>query len=148
MNIDDPIARLTYLLAEVPAKLSAISEQALALKPSEDKWSKKEVIGHLIDSAANNHQRFIRIQYESTPTIFYNQNKWNELNHYQRLESKHIIDLWTIYNKHLLEVIKSIPAESLLREGNSGGENNLTLVFLINDYVEHMEHHLKQIISY
>lgn len=120
----------------------------LQFKINPTKWNKKEILGHLIDSAANNYQRFIRIQYENTPVIFYNQNKWNELNQYQQLESKNIIDLWAIYNEHLLEVIKSIPVESLLREGNSGGEKNLTLVFLINDDVEHMEHHLKHIISY
>ncbi len=142
------INRLKLLLENIPSGLYEISEDEFAGKISPDKWSKKQILGHLIDSAANNHQLIIRVQYENTPTIFYDQNKWNELNHYQQLEGGHIIQLWTIYNRHLLEIIKRIPEDRLLRECNCGGEKNVTLQFLIDDYVVHLEHHLKQILNY
>ena len=140
--------RLTEILKIIPPELSKISEEEFSMKVNSDKWSKKEILGHLIDSAANNHHRFIRAQYQNSPTIIYDQNKWNELNHYQLLESKHIIQFWTIYNQHLLEVIKRIPAENLLRQCNVSSENKVTLQFLIDDYVEHLQHHLKQITAY
>jgi len=143
--IDQSLQRLQHLVNTVPAKLESISEQDFCAKPAPGKWSKKEIIGHLIDSAANNHQRFIRIQYETIPRISYDQNAWNQLNHYEQLGSKHVIRFWAMYNQHLVEIIKRIPEPHLSREGNSGGFENLSLGWLINDYVEHMEHHLKQI---
>jgi hypothetical protein len=140
--------RLKQLLEVIPNMLLQLPEDEFSAKANADIWSKKQILGHLIDSAANNHQRFIRVQYESALTIVYDQNKWNALNHYQQLDSKHIIHLWTLYNKHLLEVIKRIPAENLTGECNTGDDKPLTLQFLIDDYVVHMEHHLKQILAY
>lgn len=142
------VNRLKVLLESIPTQLLEISEDLFSMKINSTKWSKKEILGHLIDSAANNHQRFIRVQYENIPTIIYDQNKWNELNHYQQLESKHIIQLWTIYNQHLLEILKRIPEENMCLELNVGNEINVTLQFLMDDYLLHLEHHLKQIVDY
>ncbi len=141
-------SRLEVLLENIPSMLFKISEEEFSLKIHPNKWSKKEILGHLIDSATNNHQRFIRAQYEDVPTIFYDKNKWNELNRYQQLENKHIIQLWTIYNQHLLEIIKRIPNENLAKECYVGNGNIVTLQFLIDDYLVHLEHHLRQIIKY
>ncbi len=142
------VNRLKVLLENIPTLLLEISEDLFSMKINSTKWSKKEILGHLIDSAANNHQRFIRVQYENIPTIKYDQNKWNELNHYQQLESKHIIQLWTIYNQHLLEILKRMPEENMCLELNVGNEINVTLQFLMDDYLLHLEHHLKQIVDY
>ncbi len=101
----------------------------------------------MIDSATNNHQRFIRGQFENIPEISYDQNKWNEFSFYQAINAQQIISFWTSYNKQLLEIIKKIPNDSLTKEVKIK-ENILTLKFLITDYVEHLEHHLKQIIKY
>jgi hypothetical protein len=141
-------SRLKVLLENIPSLLYKISEVEFSIKIRPDKWSKKETLGHLIDSATNNHQRFIRGQYEDIPTIFYDQNKWTELNYYQELENNHIIQLWTIYNRHLLEIIKRIPTKNLANECHVGNGKNVTLQFLIDDYVVHLEHHLRQIIKY
>lgn len=142
------IQRLNELLAILPDRIRQIPEADFVSKPHPDKWSKKQILGHLIDSAANNHQRFVRIQYEDVPMIVYDQNKWNSLNHYQEMDSRTVIMMWTIYNQYLLEVIQYIPDESLLKKGNTGLKELVTLDFLIEDYVNHQEHHLQQIISY
>jgi hypothetical protein len=145
--IEKAISRLNYIIDKVPSILTEISEENMSAKPLPTKWSKKEIIGHLIDSATNNHQRFVRGQFETIPEIRYDQNKWNEYNFYQQIDSKQLILFWTIYNKQLIEIINRIPAENLKRQIKVG-EDLLTLEFLIADYVEHLEHHLKQVIDY
>lgn len=124
-----------------------IDDLNFSKKISPDKWSKKEIIGHLIDSATNNHQRFVRGQFENKPQIVYDQNNWNVYNFYQQIDKNQIIDFWVIYNKQLLELIKRIPPENLQLECFVG-EKSLPLEFLITDYVDHLEHHLKQVVSY
>lgn len=141
------INRLDDLLHTVPSLLAKFSEDELALKPAPDKWSKKEIIGHLIDSATNNHQRFIRGQFEWEPSIAYHQDKWNELNCYRSIDGQQIIAFWEVYNQHLLAIIKRIPEENLTRQVKIG-DNLYPLSFLVVDYVAHLEHHLKQIVTY
>ncbi len=146
--INNVAIRLSELLEIIPSQLSEISEEDFSMKVDSTKWSKKEILGHLIDSVTNNHHRFIRVQYEHIPTIFYDQNRWNELNHYQQLESQHLILLWKVYNKQILEIINRLPEKSLTLECHVGNEKIVTLKYIIEDYVEHLEHHLKQIVSY
>lgn len=145
--IEKALNRLEYIINLTPKMLTEISEENMSTKPSPTKWSKKEIIGHLIDSATNNHQRFVRGQFENIPEISYEQNNWNEFSFYNQIESKQIISFWTIYNKQIIEIIKRIPKENLEKQIKIGN-NILTLEFLIIDYVEHLEHHLKQIIEY
>ena len=145
--IEQSINRLEYLVNIVPPLLTKIPEDEFSFKPSPAKWSKKQIIGHLIDSATNNHQRFVRGQYEDDPEIIYNQDKWNDFSYHQQIDKEQIILFWTIYNKQLVEIIKRIPEESLKRQARII-EGLKTLEFLINDYVKHMEHHLRQVIEY
>ena len=140
--------RLKHLTDIFPAKLLALSNDDLTRQPAPGKWSRKQIIGHLIDSATNNHHRFIRTQYEEVPFISYDQNKWNSLSHYQDMNSVQLINFWAAYNLHLVAVISHIPESNLNKLCNSGDETNHTLQWLIDDYVKHLEHHLKQIIDY
>lgn len=145
--VKESIIKLDKIIDKAVDLLLEISDEEMSRKVSPDKWSKKEILGHLIDSATNNHQRFIRAQYESNPQIIYDQNKWNEFNFYQEIESSQIINFWTIYNRQIIEIIKRIPKENLANQV-SVGEKIMTLEFIIDDYVEHLEHHLKQLIAY
>ena len=145
--IENSIKKLQYLCKIVPELLLKIDEQTFCEKLTPEKWSKKQVIGHLIDSATNNHQRFVRGQFEAFPSIQYDQNKWNECNFYQEIDSKQIINFWKVYNLQLVEIINRIPKENLNKQINVGNDF-LTLEFIITDYVEHLEHHLKQIVVY
>lgn len=142
------IERLEFLCKKIPQLLGGIEESSFSLKLNPEKWSKKQIIGHLIDSATNNHHRFVRGQFETIPTIVYNQVEWNKNNYYQQMKSSQIIDFWSAYNKQILELIKQIPKEKLNYKVNTGGDNSATIHFLFNDYVKHLEHHLKQVVSY
>ena len=147
MNIEKAINRLNYIIDKAPILLSEIGEENMSVKHLPTKWSIKEILGHLIDSATNNHQRFVRGQFENIPEISYDQNKWNEFSFYQEINSQQIIKFWTTYNEQLLEIIKRIPSNNLNNQVRIGVDL-FTLEFLIVDYVEHLEHHLKQIIDY
>jgi hypothetical protein len=146
--VEKSIQRLQHLCDIVPPLLSKIGERDFSFKPSENKWSKKEILGHLIDSAANNHQRFVRGQFENIPTIFYDQNNWNKYNFYNQIGTEQLIEFWSAYNNQLVALLKLIPKENLLRECKVGGEEKFSIKFLFEDYVQHLEHHLKQIVDY
>lgn len=142
------LERFNYLLTIIPPLLHAVPDEEMTYKPAADKWSRKEILGHLIDSATNNHQRFIRIQFENTPHIVYDQNNWVDCSGYQKLDTKHIIHFWEVYNKHLVYVIMNIPEWQMERTCMTNGDTPVTLRWLIDDYVVHMEHHLRQLVSY
>ena len=144
----ESISRLQFLINTIPSLLTEIEEMKFSEKQNLEKWSKKEILGHLIDSATNNHQRFVRCQFENVPKIVYDQNNWNKFNFYQQIDKKQIIEFWTIYNKQLVELMKNFPNENLLSECKTSDDKNYTIAFLISDYVEHLEHHLQQIVSY
>jgi len=146
--IEPSIDRLKFLCKTIPQILTTIDTEEFSKRVKQDKWSKKEIIGHLIDSATNNHHRFVRGQFEINPTVIYNQNNWNTHNHYDKIAIKQIISFWTIYNKQILELIINIPKEKLKNTIDVGNEVDLTIEFLFIDYVSHLEHHLRQVIDY
>ncbi|MEZ2336753.1 DinB family protein [Mucilaginibacter sp. RCC_168] len=116
-------------------------------KPAIDKWSKKEILGHLIDSAHINLQRFIRCTYEENFRLTYEQDAWVTAQRYQEADINDLIDLWTLLNKQIISVLKNYPLDRVdARCDNSKLEPNLqTVAWLANDYVEHSKHHLRQI---
>ncbi len=141
------IKRLQFLCDTLPDLMNQMDDASFSKKDDPNKWSKKEILGHLIDSATNNHQRFIRAQFEHNPEIVYDQVNWNRFSYYQQMNSRELIQFWLSYNKHLISLIKNMPKESLTRTCSVAGDL-LTLEFLIKDYVVHLEHHLKQITRY
>ena len=148
MDITASIDRLTWLCQHIPALIEAIPVMELESKPAPGKWSKKEILGHLIDSAANNHQRFIRIQSENEPVIFYNQNDWVELSKYNEIATEQLVATWKHYNLHLAAIAKAIPGENLTLNGVGRDDQKHTLKWYFDDYVAHMEHHLHQLVAY
>jgi len=146
--IEQSIQRLQYLCEIIPPLLANIDEQTFSFKPSPEKWSKKEILGHLIDSATNNHHRFVRSQFEYIPKIYYDQNDWNKFGYYGQIDGKQIISFWTAYNRQLLELLKLMPKENFKRVCNTADDSMITLEVVLEQYLEHMEHHLKQIVDY
>src|SRR5688572_25959661 len=100
-------------------QLNAVSETELLYKPFPSKWSKKEIIGHLIDSAQNNIRRFIIAQYEENTTIIYKQDKWVAINDYQHCRLPNLIELWYLLNKQICCIWKNTPAEMAQRHCNT-----------------------------
>ena len=128
-------------------KLRKIDEAAAAVRPAPDKWSKKETLGHLIDSAANNHQRFVRLQLTGRIDLpGYEQDGWARLNHYQDRRWQDLIDLWQMYNTHLATVIRHVDPKSLKNVWHTPSGEEVDLQFIIRDYIVHMRHHLDQIL--
>ncbi|MDU0204753.1 DinB family protein [Paenibacillus sp. PFR10] len=148
-SIKPTLESLNHWITEIPAKIYALSELDLSDRTQPNKWSKKEILGHLSDSALNNLQRFVRAQYEDQPyvVIKYAQNQWVELMNYQSLPIDHILNLWLSLNKQIAEVIAKIPEDKLQNSCKIDEEQTVTLEWLIKDYIEHLEHHLKQIFN-
>ncbi|MEP7320209.1 MAG: DinB family protein [Panacibacter sp.] len=124
---------------------ACFSEANAALNPAPGKWSKKEILGHLIDSASNNHQRFVRMQIDSSITLpKYQQDEWVTIQQWQQREWKNIIDLWQLYNLHILHIFGCIDETKLSSEITLSNAV-YTLQFIVDDYVDHLLHHLEQI---
>lgn len=140
--------RMLFLCDIIPGIINKLSEEQLTSRPAPGKWSKKEILGHLIDSAANNHQRFVRGQFENEPTIFYDQNNWVSVQHYNEESIEVILGLWQAYNRHLAYIISRVPSQNVHLKCKGRDGNLYTLSYLIEDYLVHMEHHLKQITDY
>lgn len=134
---------LQKLIGEVPVKMHQFSIEEINHKPSPEKWSKKEILGHLCDSCFNNLQRIIRVQYEGKSQIVYNQDQWVIHQNYQEREFVQVIDLWLSLHKQLVHIIKSFPENCLESIVDAGEE--VTARFIITDYLDHQNHHFKQI---
>ena len=140
------IPLLRSLIAMVPDRLMSISSNRAGEKPSPKQWSNKEELGHLIDSASNNHQRIVRAQLEDSPAMpGYDGDAWVELHAYQRQEWQSLIELWRSGNTKLLLAAEAAGKEAWRRTLTVGGSEPLTLRFVFDDYVEHMLSHLSHI---
>lgn len=139
------IQKLAGILEKVPAQLLKFSEEESTEKVRPGKWSKKEVIGHLIDSAANNHQRFVRLQQsDALPMPQYDQDDWVKIQRYNERPWKELVTLWQAYNAHLLHVMQHVRSNTLENTAIFPETGTLTLKFIMLDYVVHLEHHLRQ----
>jgi len=139
------VSSLSSVVADALPRLSAIPEQAAGLKPAPGKWSKKEILGHLIDSAANNHQRLVRLQLEHEISLpGYDQDGWVRVTGYQQLRWMELVALWAEYNRHLATIIESLDPSVLDHVWHSP-DGDVTLEFIATDYVRHLNHHLQQI---
>jgi hypothetical protein len=116
-------------------------------KPSPEKWSNKEIIGHLTDSAQINLQRFVRCTYEENFKLIYEQNEWVKAQRYQDMEVADLLQLWRLLNLQIVRVLNNYPAHRLQAKcDNNKNEVSLhTVEWLTQDYFEHLQHHLKQI---
>ena len=135
---------LNHWIQTLPKAYNSMSEIEISNRPLPNKWSKKEILGHLCDSAINNINRFIKIQYEEQPFVIqsYNQNQWVILQNYQERPLDEILNLFLALNKQIINTISNIPKERLSNLCAIGNNQQKTLEWLVKDYLKHMEHHI------
>jgi hypothetical protein len=125
--------------------LRSVSPDEMKSKPSPARWSKKEIIGHLADSAQSNIRRFVVAQYEDSPYIVYDQDKWVTIANYQQWDCDAIIDLWYALNKQICRILENTSPEMGKRECRT--QEIHTLEWLAADYVKHLRHHVHQVLE-
>ena len=148
VDTDAAMQQLEIYIESFPIKFKSYSSAELLKKPAADKWSKQEILGHLIDSAINNLKRFTEIQFLPQPYIVLSYQQVNlVIIDYQHLPVDHLLNLWQALNHQIVFVVKKIPAEKLNYPVDPQYDNKeiKTLGWIICDYVAHIEHHFKQI---
>ena len=147
MDFQQNISKLEKSIEFFPKKTQLLSEEEWGEKSTPEKWSKKEVLGHLVDSALNNLQRYIRVQFEDEPRITYAQNDWVKAQNWQEISSEEIMLLWKGVNHQILNIWKNFPQEKLHAILNVSKEEDEFYSFLemTADYLAHFYHHSKQI---
>lgn len=155
----DYIAAFREDLDVAERKLRRITEAAAGTPRAPGKWSPKQVLGHLIDSASVNHERFVRaLQLDDLVFLGYDQDDWVEAQRYAEADWHELIDLWLRYNQHLARVFATIPEAERCRPRQRHNFDVIafravspdvlsTLDYLMKDYVVHLEHHLTQILG-
>jgi len=140
--------RLRSVIAEAELRLRTIAEPSAAAAPSAEDWSAKQELGHLADSAINNRVRFIKAALEGEfigPS--YDGPGWVKLGGYATAPWQDVIDLWKSLNQSLARVLDGIPADRLTARCRVGNGDPVTIEFVIDDYIAHMQHHLDHIFS-
>lgn len=138
---------ILVLVARALLDFENVSEDNWNDKSNPNRWSKKELLGHLIDSASNNLRRLIVGQYEQGTKIVYDQERWVAYQNYQEMELEEVKILWKLLNHQLARVIGHIPQSKLDYTCDTGkGKVEVhSLVYFMEDYIVHLKHHLKQI---
>ncbi len=156
--MEDLLSDFGHTIEATSRRLLQISEEQSETPRADGKWSPKQIIGHLIDSASNNHQRFVRAQF-SDDLVFpgYQQEEWVRAQRYDEESWEHLVQLWKFYNMHLLHLMSVVPKAVLTRlrskhnlpqtAWQTVAENHpVTLEYFMRDYVEHLKNHLRQIL--
>jgi hypothetical protein len=136
-------AEFSILLDLASAQLPAL---ATSDAPTDGHWSQKQILGHLIDSAANNHQRFVRAQLDTgLISQGYAQDQWVETERFDDREWNDLVAFWLAYNRHLLHLMTHVRRDRLDSKIRIAGDDPVTLQFVMIDYVRHLKHHLEQL---
>ncbi len=128
-------------------ELQKIPDDEATEKPLPHKWSKKEILGHLVDSATNNQMKFVRAMESSGQQVpGYHQDEWVSLQHYQEYNWLELIDLWILVNRHIAHIIQYVSPDLLVHTLHIDNEGPFTLEYILRDYPKHQLHHLRQIL--
>jgi hypothetical protein len=158
-DASDYVALLRHSVRQAVPRLGAITPAAAITRPAPDKWSPVEVIGHLVDSASNNHGRFVRAALEDDLVApGYEQEAWVGVQRYREASWPAVIELWAQFNMHLAHVMASIPADVRLRKRAHHSLHEIawspvpadvpaTLAYFMADYVAHLRHHVAQVLG-
>jgi DinB superfamily len=142
-TLQSATAEFSSLIGLAAVQLPGLTDTATR---TDGHWSRKEILGHLIDSAANNHQRFVRGQLErELITPGYAQKEWVETERFNDREWTDLVQFWLAYNRHLLHLMSNVAPERLDSVIRITDHDPMSLQFVMIDYVRHMKHHLEQL---
>ena len=146
--MQNTISKFEQLLNDNSVNFLAIDNAVLEAK-NPGKWSKKEILGHLVDSAIHNLVRFTEIHYVEQPYHHrpYNQTELVRLNQYQTMDINELTQLWFSINKQIIKIFKNIDKKMLDHQIILSDQSVIDLKFLMTDYVDHLEYHVNQIKS-
>ncbi len=137
---------LRQIIENIVPKLKQLPEPEIAQRPNPKKWARKEILGHLIDSASNNQQKFVRVMQQPTLEFpGYAQDDWVDLQNWASADWIEMVDLFAAYNRHIAYLIETIDPKFHSHTITIEGVGPFTLGFIMPDYVEHLKHHVKQI---
>jgi hypothetical protein len=155
----DFVTTLRQAVDDSASRMLAIGEEQAGLRPAPGKWSRKEILGHLIDSAVNNQARFVRAQ-QQADLVFdgYDQDVWVRVQRYQERPWPELIQIWCAYNHQIAATMRDASIEELERLRPRHNLQDIgfqplppdtapTLAFLMRDYVVHLQHHLRQLMG-
>ena len=155
--MEDVLEEFVRTVEEASARMLSMTEAESRVPLADEKWSAKETLGHLIDSASNNHQRLVRAQFKED-LVFqgYEQDAWVRVQAYQDEPWPLLVNLWKFYNLHLAHVCRRAPESERLRARREhnlheigwvpvAAEEPATLEYMMRDYVAHLKNHLRQI---
>jgi hypothetical protein len=141
-------AQIQKTITIAKPRLIEIPAQVACRKPSPEAWSKQEVLGHLIDSALINHQRFVRGAFDLAEFFpGYEQNRWVMIQNYNERVWAELIEFWALCNLHLCQMLDCLPEDAKNNLCNIGQETPVPLSFVITDYLRHLKMHLTQILE-
>ena len=151
--------QIRQILEKNEPALKMWTDDEMSYKSTPEKWSKIEILGHLVDSAYNNHQRFLRAE-KSENYVFngYDQVEWVVKNDYQNREKNEVIDLFISVNNHLSSMISTLSDPILTKQISEHNfdkismrtvpkNQSVSLSYLIEDYIFHLQHHLNQVLK-
>ena len=143
----DTAQHLRETIDSVLPLLKNISDADASVKPRPEKWSNKEIIGHLIDSACNNQQKFVRTMMQPhLDFVGYQQDNWVAFQQYNEANWTKLLETWVAYNHQIAHIIEKVAPSVLGHTISIEGVGPFTLQFIMTDYAEHLKHHLKQIL--
>ena len=147
------------LVDEAAARMLVIEDEEASRPRAAGKWSRKEIVGHLIDSAVNNHARFVRATLEGD-LVFdgYDQDGWVRAQRYQERDWPALVRGWRTYNRQIAEIMRGTPGSDLTRARHRHNLHEIafrtppadsaaTLRYLMEDYVAHLQHHVRQVLE-
>ena len=147
-NLDEVASQIVQAVNLAVERWCDVPEERLRYRPSAESWSSKEIVGHLIDSASNNHQRFVRLQLTEQLTFpDYGQDNihWVKIQGYQDRPWTQLLELWRHFNKQLAYIMRSVDPLCLSHVWQVDSKTGITLFDLMTDYLRHLEDHLNQI---
>jgi len=141
-------SELGRTVAQAKPLLLKLNNADTSTRPAAKKWAKKEILGHMLDSASNNHQRLVRAALQGSLTFpGYDQDPLVDLQNFVEIDWNFLVDFWAAYNRYLAHVINNLPADAASVTCNIGNNKPATLEWIASDYVEHLKHHLNQVLG-